>query len=83
MEKLLKWKRERPGRQISTDGRFACESDGYTKGSIGFYDRGEWIKAGDGGEWAAILIETDENLDWYPTLREAKERCEDYARWGR
>lgn len=70
----LTWKRDGPGRQVSTDGRFAVQSDGYTPGYL--RDERDGSILGDGGEWAAILIETDENLDWFPTMREAKAECE-------
>ena len=83
MEQTLKWKRDGRGRQISTDGRFACQHDGYDAIKSVGAEEGTGYEGFQGGEWAAILIETDDNLDWYPTLREAKERCEDYARWGR
>lgn len=75
----LKWHRDRPGRQVSTDGRFAVESDGLPP--ISQRDReGSGMEAGiTGGEWAAILIATDDNLDWFPTMREAKAACQDYA----
>ena len=77
----LTWRRERPGRQVSTDGCWAVESDGYERGPIGFMDRGEFVKTGDGGEWAVIdMRQPDVNVDWRPTMREAKVECERLAR---
>lgn len=34
---------------------------------------------GDGGEWAAITTHDNENLDWFSTMREAKDHCEFHA----
>lgn len=76
----LTWKRDKPGRQVTTDGRYAVQADGYppnqhianelnTTGYEGF----------TGGEWAAILTATDDNLDWFPTMREAKAKCQAHA----
>lgn len=70
----LIWHRDGRGRQISECGRFAVESDGYTPGYV--RDERDGSILGDGGEWAAIDLRTDENLDWFPTAREAKRFCE-------
>ena len=76
----LTWKRDRPGRQVTTCGRYAVESDGYTPGAIGFMHAGDFIRCGDGGEWAAIdLSRPDDNLDWFPTMREAKAHAQQHA----
>jgi len=77
----MTWKRDRPGRQVTTDGAFAVESDGYTKTGTGFTDAtGEWIKCGDGGEWAAIdMTRPDENMDWFSTMADAKAFCQSVA----
>lgn len=73
----LTWKRDKPGRQVTTDGRYAVESDGYdpiqTVGADAHYEGFQ------GGEWAAILVASDENMDWFPTMREAKEECQRHA----
>ena len=76
----LTWKRDGRGRQVSTDGNWAVESDGY--GYISQADReGSGVAAGvTGGEWAAIDLTRDKprglNMDWFPTMREAKAYCE-------
>jgi hypothetical protein len=83
----LTWKRVEPGYQVSTDGRYAVRADGYKPGQhVGAsrdYNRhtGEGHYEGFvGGEWAAVLVATDDNLDWCPTMREAKAVCERHAR---
>lgn len=72
----ITWKRDGQGRQISTDGRWAVQSDGYVFVSQADRD-GSGISAGiTGGEWAAIDTATDDNMDWFPTMREAKAACQ-------
>lgn len=76
----MTWKRDGAGRQVSTDGRYAVESDGY--GFISQADRdGDGVSAGvTGGEWAAIdMNRPSENMDWFPTMREAKAECQRVA----
>jgi hypothetical protein len=70
----LTWKRDGRGRQVSTDGRYAVEVDGYERSqSVGADAHYEGFI---GGEWAAIWVATEENLDWFATMREAKAECE-------
>ena len=86
----LKFKRDRPGRRISTCGRFAVESDGMAPVSQADRD-GSGVMAGvTGGEWcfvpmtaeaaAACNGHVDEPRDWFPTMREAKEAARAVAR---
>jgi hypothetical protein len=87
-ENILKWKRDGRGRMVSTDGRYAVQADGYSRiQSVSASD--DWDpkrKIGQyegfpGGEWAAIdMSRPDDNLDWFPTMREAKAECERHAR---
>jgi len=32
-----------------------------------------------GGEWGAIVVADDENIDWFATAREAKAACQAHA----
>jgi hypothetical protein len=32
-----------------------------------------------GGEWAAVVAATNENLDWFSTMRDAKRACQLHA----
>jgi hypothetical protein len=70
----LTWKRDGRGRQVSTDGRYAVEVDGYERSqSVGADAHYEGFI---GGEWAAIWVATEDNLDWFATMREAKAACQ-------
>jgi hypothetical protein len=82
---MLKWKRVKPGLQVSTCGRYSVACDGYessqSAGRDPGYDRHNpgthnLYEGFVGGEWAAVTNYNDENLDWFPTMREAKECCE-------
>lgn len=83
----LTWRRDGRGRQVSTDGNYAVVADGYERGQhVGA--QGDW-RRGDpgsyegfvGGEWAAVHDPDgrDDNLDWFPTMREAKAECQRHA----
>jgi hypothetical protein len=85
---MLKWKRVQPGLQVSTCGRYAVVCDGYERSQSAGRDPGydrhnpgthNLYEGFVGGEWAAVLTKTDENMDWKPTMREAKEVCESHA----
>ena len=84
----LKWKRDGAGRQVSTDGRYAVASDGYTTKVV--REPGDTRTAAEvydyngvrGNEWAAVLVRGNENLDWFDTMREAKAHCEWHAARG-
>lgn len=82
----LTWKRDVPGRQVSTCGRYAVASDGYTPGY--FMDERDIangvkptadLSMGRGGEWAAVTVHNDDNLDWFDTMKEAKAECQRHA----
>jgi hypothetical protein len=82
----LTWKRDGRGRQVTACGRYAVEVDGYTPGlMMDPLDLKNGIRPcqehamGDGGEWAAITTNNNENLDWFPTARQAKAECQAHA----
>ena len=69
----------RAGLYVSTDGRYAVAHDGYpARSDIGADASG--YEGFIGGEWAAVLTRTDENLDWFKTKREAVAYLNEYAR---
>lgn len=73
----MKFTKIEAGHYATEDGRYAVVSDGYSPG----YIRDEYGDVmGVGGEWAAVYdphggLRTDhnagENLNWFPTKREA------------
>jgi hypothetical protein len=82
----MKFNRIARGHQATPDGRYAVVIDGYSPiksaGAEGDYEGFQ------GGEWAAIFDPNGElrddhnagqNLDWYPTAREAKAACQRHA----
>lgn len=72
----LRWKRDGVGRQVSLCGRYAVQSDGYgVRNPFG----GTEDYGVRGGEWAAILVESNENLNWFDTMKEAKAECQRHA----
>jgi hypothetical protein len=80
----ITWKRDGRGRQVSADGRYAVEADGYEPGqhvgATGDWEYGSGYEGFIAGEWAAIIVATDDNIDWFSTMREAKAACERHAR---
>lgn len=73
----LKFKKVQRGLYVSTDGRYAVAHDGYPAiQSVGADSHYEGFI---GGEWAAVLTRTDENLDWFKTKREAVAYCQQHA----
>jgi len=82
----IRWRRDGRGRQVSACGRYAVEVDGYERSqSVGAssdfnYRTGEGQYEGFiGGEWGAIVVADDENIDWFATAREAKAACQAHA----
>lgn len=76
----LIWHRDGPGRRVSACGRYAVAADGYEKSNSVCAEEGTGYEGFKGGEWAAVLVATDDNLDWFDTMREAKAECERHAR---
>jgi hypothetical protein len=76
---MLNWKRVERGKQVSDDGRYAVESDGYEPGQHIGAEHSTGYEGFTGGEWAAVVVATNENLDWFATIREAKACCERHA----
>lgn len=75
----LKFKKVQRGLYVSTDGRYAVAHDGYEAiASVGA-EASTGYEGFQGGEWAAVLNRTDENLDWFKTKREAVEYCQRHA----
>lgn len=85
---MLKFTKIEAGHYASTDGHYGVVSDGY--GYIPKAEReGFGVCAGiTGGEWAAVYDPAGnlrdahndgDNLDWFPTKREAVEYCNWHA----
>ena len=70
----LRWKRDGAGRQVTADGDWAVQRDVYA--NVGADSEAEGF-VDDG--WVAIDTRTDENLDWFATMREAKAHCQAIA----
>jgi hypothetical protein len=83
------------GHQATPDGRYAVVQDGYAPGYIvdplALANGANRSEAADGygGEWAAVYSpngglredhNAGDNIDWFPTAREAKEACRAHAR---
>ena len=62
---------------MSADGRYAVAHDGWDAHRSVELQEYDGVR---GNEWAAVLVATDENLDWFDTMREAKAACEAHAR---
>lgn len=75
----LKFKKVKRGLYVSTDGRFAVAHDGYEAIQSVGAEASTGYEGFQGGEWAAVLTATDENLDWFSTKREAIAYLERYA----
>jgi len=74
----LTWKRDRPGRQVSTCGRYAVEVDGLPRVKDVYYEDDNVC----GGEWASVDQTRNadgDNIDWHPTMKEAKAECQRHA----
>lgn len=78
----MKFTKIAAGHYATEDGRYAVVVDGYTRGAS-VTDEGL-----TGGEWAAcfdpkgglrISHQEGENLDWFPTKRDAVDECKRHA----
>jgi hypothetical protein len=73
MNTKMTWKRDGRGRQVSTDGRYAVQVDGWKPTSQADQDNMGVV----GGEWAAVdMSRPNDNMDWFPTMRDAKDACQ-------
>lgn len=90
-ENYLTWQKVEAGRYVTPDARYAVEVDGYAPSQSAGADTnynphgpnlGGHYEGFVGGEWAAVLDPngSNQNLDWFPTMREARAHCEEHAR---
>ena len=86
----MKFNKVEAGHYATEDGRYAVMVDGYEPGkhvgAEGDWKHGSGYEGFVGGEWAAVYYKNgdgpdghDENLDWFPTMREAKAYAESHA----
>lgn len=78
----MKWRKIRAGAYVSDDGRYGVISDGYPAIQSVDADPAHGYEGFQGGEWAAVLMRNDETLNWFPTMREAREYAELRAKRG-
>lgn len=75
----LKFRKVQRGLYVSTDGLYAVAHDGYEAIQSIAAEASTGYEGFQGGEWAAVLTRTNENLDWFSTKREAVDYLRRYA----
>lgn len=74
----MTWSKITRGHYRLDDTPFAVQSDGYDLRTVGA-EEGTGYEGFTGGEWAVIDTRTDDNVDWFPTMREARAAAEALA----
>lgn len=75
----MTWKKIARGHYRLEGTPFEVQSDGYEKSQSISAEESTGYEGFTGGEWAVIDARTDDNVDWFDTMREARAEAERLA----